>query len=101
MGLQVDPVSRKKGPQEGPQRALKEAQKGSWIGKAKNNKIIKKQMVFEGFRGSGEVQDGPKMSLEVASKTRGCPRSIKLEPKRAQEASKSEKKVLGEPRASS
>ena len=94
MGLQVDLVSRKKGPQEGPQRALKEAQKGSWIGKAENSKIIEKPMVFEGFRGSGEVQDGPKMSLEVASKTRGCPRGIKFGSKRAQEASKSENKVL-------
>ena len=44
--LQVDPVSRKKAPQEGPQRALKEAQKGSWIEKAENSKIIEKPMVF-------------------------------------------------------
>ena len=35
--LQVDPVSRKKGPQEAPKRAPKEAQKGSWMGKGENN----------------------------------------------------------------
>ena len=45
--LQVDPVSRKKGPQEGPKRLLKEAQKGSWMGKGENSKIIEKPMVFE------------------------------------------------------
>ena len=53
-------------------------------------------MVFEGFQGPGEVQDGSKMGVEVASKTGWHPRGIKLGSKRAQEGSKSENKVVWE-----
>ena len=65
MEPQVDPVLRKKGPQEGPKKAPKGAQNGSWMENTQNTKNIDKNIVFfNDFEGP----EGPKMASKGASK---------------------------------
>ena len=45
--VRYDPVLTKRGPQEGPKRAPREAQNDSWTGDPQKQKNIEKPMVFE------------------------------------------------------